>query len=117
MGEAEISNVLAPMKNPDSLGAATISSEGLLDALKMILTGTSLADVLTSITRLIEAHSDGMLCSIFLVEQDDIHLRYAAAPNLPEEYRRANQVFLLTNSTTTHEGRSQARRASTLPHN
>jgi GAF domain-containing protein len=77
------------MKNPDSLGTAAISSEGLLDALKMILTGTSLADVLTSITRLIEAHSDGMLCSIFLVEQDGMHLRYAAAPNIPEEYRRA----------------------------
>lgn len=74
----------------DSLGStAKLSSEALLDALKMILTGTSLADVLTSITRLIEGHSTGMLCSIFLVEPDGVHMRYAAAPNLPEAYRQA----------------------------
>ena len=30
-----------------------------------------------------------MLCSIFLVEKDGLHLRYAAAPNLPESYRMA----------------------------
>ena len=81
--------MLAPMKNPDSLGTAAISSEGLLDALKMILTGTSLVDVLTSVTRLIKAHSDGMLCSIFLVQPDGVHMRYAAAQNLPETYGRA----------------------------
>src|SRR5262245_55351761 len=57
---------------------AALSSEKLLDALKMILMGTSLEDVLTSIARLIEAHSNGMLCSIFLVEEDGLHLRYAA---------------------------------------
>jgi PAS domain S-box-containing protein len=84
-----MSNALAAVGTPDSLSTAALSSGALLDALKMILTGTSLADVLTSITRLIEAHCDGMLCSIFLVEQDGMHLRYAAAPNLPEEYRRA----------------------------
>ena len=53
----------------------------------MILIGASLTEVLTSITSLIEAHSNGMLCSIFLVEKDGLHLRYAAAPNLPEAYR------------------------------
>jgi hypothetical protein len=48
-----------------------------------------LSEVLTSVTRLIETHSQGMLCSIFLVEEDGLHLRYAAAPNLPEAYRAA----------------------------
>src|ERR1700683_5004474 len=67
----------------------TLPSEAVLDALKLILIGTSLAEVLTSVTRLIEAHSDGMLCSIFLVEKDGLHLRYAAARNLPESYRIA----------------------------
>jgi hypothetical protein len=67
----------------------SLSAEAVLDALKLILLGTSLGEVLTSITRLIEAHSDGMLCSIFLVEKDGLHLRYAAAPNLPESYRLA----------------------------
>src|SRR6204780_4963892 len=65
----------------------TLSGEAVLDALKLILIGTSLTEVLTSITCLIEAHSDRMLCSIFLVEKDGLHLRYAAAPNLPESYR------------------------------
>jgi len=44
--------------------AQTLPSEAVLDALKMMLIGASLNEVLTSITRLIEAHSEGMLCSI-----------------------------------------------------
>jgi hypothetical protein len=50
---------------------------------------------LTSITRLIEAHSSGMLCSIFLVGEDGLHLRYAAATNLPQAYRRATDGTLI----------------------
>jgi formate hydrogenlyase transcriptional activator len=69
--------------------AQTLSSESVLDALQMILVGAPLNEVLTTVTRLIETHSEGMLCSIFLVEEDGLHLRYAAAPNLPEAYRAA----------------------------
>jgi len=80
-------------QNQASLGSPicprTLSGAVVLDALKMILVGTSLTEVLTSVTRLIEGHSDGMLCSIFLLDQDGQHLRYAAAPNLPESYRAA----------------------------
>jgi len=57
--------------------------------LKMMLIGAPLNEVLTSVTRLIEAQRDGMLCSIFLVEKDGLHLRYGAAPSLPESYRAA----------------------------
>ena len=71
--------------------AQTLSAEAVLDALKMILVGAPLNEVLTSVTRLIEAHSVGMSCSIFLVEEDGLHLRYAAAPNLPEAYRAATE--------------------------
>jgi hypothetical protein len=60
----------------------TLSGEAVLDALKMMLIDAPLKEVLTSVARLIEAHSDGMLCSIFLLEKDGLHLRYAAAPNL-----------------------------------
>ncbi len=77
---------------PDQASLATprtLSSKTVLDALKMILIGTSLTEVLTSIMRLIEAHREGMLCSISLVEKDGLHLRYATAPNLPESYRKA----------------------------
>jgi formate hydrogenlyase transcriptional activator len=61
----------------------------VLDALKMMLIGASLNEVLTSITRLIEAHSEGMLCSIFLLDEDGLHLRYGVTANLPQAYRAA----------------------------
>ena len=54
--------------------AQTLPSEAVLDALKMMLIGASLNEVLTSITRLIEAHSEGMSCSIFLLDEDGLHL-------------------------------------------
>lgn len=69
--------------------APTLPSEAVLDALKMMLIGASLNEVLTNITRLIEAHSEGMLCSIFLLDEDGLHLRYGVAPNLPQTYRVA----------------------------
>jgi PAS domain S-box-containing protein len=81
---------LAVLPNQALLTSSQVlSSEAVLDALKMILTDAPLNEVLASVTRLIEAHSDGMLCSVFLVEKDGLHLRYAAAPNLPESYRIA----------------------------
>ena len=69
----------------------TLSGEAVLDALKMILVGAPLNEVLTAVTHLVEAHSLGMSCSICLVEEDGLHLRYAAAPNLPEAYRAATE--------------------------
>src|SRR5271170_2593705 len=89
MAESAKSTRLFEQASPTSPVSRTLSSEAVLDALKMILIGASLTEVLTSITSLIEAHSEGMLCSIFLVEKDSLHLRYAAAPNLPESYRMA----------------------------
>jgi len=69
--------------------AHTLPTEAVLDALKMMLIGASLNEVLTSITRLIEAHSEGMSCSIFLLDEDGLHLRYGVAPNLPQPYLAA----------------------------
>jgi len=69
--------------------AHTLSSEAVLDALKMILIGAPLNDVLASIALLIEAHTPGALCSVFLLDEDGEHLRYAAAPTLSDEYRIA----------------------------
>jgi formate hydrogenlyase transcriptional activator len=77
----------APPKSPTL--AETLPSDAVLDALKMILLGASLNEVLTSVTRLIEAHSEGTLCSIFLLDDDGMHLRYGVAPNLAESYRTA----------------------------
>jgi len=67
----------------------TLSSEGVLDALKMILIDAPLKDVLNSVALLIEAHTEGMLCSIYLLDEDGLRLRYAAGPNLPDAFRVA----------------------------
>src|SRR6266478_3616933 len=67
----------------------TLPSEAVLDALKMMLIGASLNEVLTSLTHLIEAHCEGMLCSIFLLDEDGLHLRYGVAANLPQPYLAA----------------------------
>jgi len=86
-GIQQIPSNLAP--SASGTGVQTISGEAVLDALKMILLGDPLVEVLTSVTRLIEAQSPGMLCSIFLLDADGVHLRYGAAPSLPESYRAA----------------------------
>src|SRR5467141_718705 len=69
--------------------AQSLSSEAVFDALKMILIGAPLNDVLRSVALLIEAHTEGAVCSIFLLDEDGQHLRYAAAPKLSDEYRVA----------------------------
>ena len=69
--------------------AQLLPAEAVLDALKMMLIGASLNEVLTSVTRLIEAHRKGMMCSIFLLDEDGLHLRYGVAANVTEAYRAA----------------------------
>src|SRR6202049_5029534 len=61
----------------------TLSSEGVLDALKMILTDAPLNEVLHSVALLIDAHSEGMLCTIYLLDEDGLRLRLAAGPKRP----------------------------------
>jgi formate hydrogenlyase transcriptional activator len=80
-------NLQALSRSPSP--APTLPSEAVLDALKMMLIGASLNEVLTSLARLIEAHSEGMLCSIFLLDDDGLHLRYGVAADLPLAYRAA----------------------------
>jgi PAS domain S-box-containing protein len=67
----------------------TLSSEGVLDALKMILTDAPLNDVLHSVALLIEAHLEGILCTIYLLDEDGLRLRFATGPKLPDAYRVA----------------------------
>ena len=88
MANAKASPNLEALPTSPSL-AQTLPSDAVLEALTMILLGVPLNEVLTTITRLIEAHSTGMLCSIFLLEEDGLHLRYGVAASLPEAYRAA----------------------------
>src|SRR5438045_4924214 len=57
--------------------------------LEMIASSAPLADILTRIVLLMEAQSDGLRCSILLLDHDGKHVRHGAAPNLPEAYIKA----------------------------
>jgi hypothetical protein len=61
-GAKVLPNLQALSRSPSP--AQTLPCEAVLDALQMMLSGASLNEVLTSIRLLIEAHSEGMLCSI-----------------------------------------------------
>src|SRR5882672_4627893 len=88
MAHAKASPNLQALPTPPS-PAQGLSSEAVLDALKMILIGAPLNDVLRSVALLIEAHTEGAVCSIFFLDEDGQHLRYPAAPQMPDEYRIA----------------------------
>lgn len=55
----------------------------------MIAAGYALPDVLDTLVRLVEQQSNGMRCSILMLDADGAHVRHCAAPSLPEEYIRA----------------------------
>ena len=59
------------------------SSESVLTLLKLIFAGSPLPEVLTIIARLVESQGQGMFCTIWLPDDDEVHLRCAAAPSLP----------------------------------
>src|SRR5688572_17019295 len=57
--------------------------------LEMIAGGSALPEVLDRLVRLVEQLSDGMLCSVLLLDEGGMHVRHGAAANLPEGYVRA----------------------------
>lgn len=59
------------------------SSQSVLGILKLIFAGLALGEVLTIIARLVESQADGMLCTIWLPDEDGRYLYCAAAPSLP----------------------------------
>lgn len=64
-------------------GAGFGSGEAVLDVLKLILAGSELSEVLTTIARLVESQGEGILCTIWLPDADGKHLYCAASPSLP----------------------------------
>jgi PAS domain S-box-containing protein len=75
--------------------AKDLASEDILEILRMILAGASLKEVLTSVARVVESHREGMLCSVWLLDQDRVHMRAIAAPTLPESYVAALDGFVV----------------------
>jgi formate hydrogenlyase transcriptional activator len=80
---------------PDGTLAKDLASEEILEILRMILAGASLKEVLTSVVRVVESHREGMLCSVWLLDQDRVHMQAIAAPTLPESYVAALDGFVV----------------------
>src|SRR5467141_2665047 len=87
--------VRATDAEPDGTLAKELASEDILEILRMILAGASLKEVLTSVARVVESHREGMLCSVWLLDQDRVHMRAIAAPTLPESYVAALDGFVV----------------------
>src|SRR5216684_5331530 len=87
--------VRATDAEPDGTLAKELASEDILEILRMILAGASLKEVLTSVARVVESHREGMLCSVWLLDQDRVHMRAFAAPTLPESYVAALDGFVV----------------------
>ena len=62
---------------------------GQHQVLEMIATGTLLAEVLDSLVRLVESQSDGMTCTVLLLDEDGTSVRHGAAPSLPADFVHA----------------------------
>jgi len=82
-GVAGISRDITARKLADAL------RDGQAHLLEMIAMGAPLEAVLDRLVRLIESQVAGIFGSILLLDEDRVHLRHGAAPNLPEAYARA----------------------------
>jgi PAS domain S-box-containing protein len=68
---------------------AEILQAGQAHILEMIAVAAPLDQTLGSIALLVESLSTGgALCSILLLDEDGLHVRHGAAPNLPKDYTR-----------------------------
>lgn len=65
--------------------SSQFSGSDVLHIVRLMFERAPLPEVLTAITRLIEAQGDRMLCAIWLID-DDGHFHNAAAPSVPPEY-------------------------------
>lgn len=54
--------------------------------LEMVARGAPLRDTLDSLMLLIEGQSEGVLCSVLLLDEDGVTIHPASAPSLPAEY-------------------------------
>jgi GAF domain-containing protein len=92
--EAKTEQLVMPEELREKLGGGGVTDEDALrDGEKkveqMIAANAPLADILSTLVRMVEAQSPGMLCSVLLLSPDGNHIQHGAAPNLPEHYVKA----------------------------
>ena len=62
---------------------------GQAHLLAMVACGAPLTETLDSLMMLIESQSDGVLCSVLLLDEDGVHIHPASGPSLPADYMQA----------------------------
>lgn len=92
--EAKTEQLVMPDELREKFGGGRVTDEGALrDGEKkvheMIAANAPLSDVLSTLVRMIEIQSPGMLCSVLLLSEDGNHIQHGAAPSLPEHYVKA----------------------------
>src|SRR5258705_7856595 len=68
---------------PSEHESGLFSTESVLNLQKLIFAGSPLSEVLANIAQLVESEAKGMLCTIWLPDEDGKELHCAAAPSLP----------------------------------
>lgn len=66
--------------------------------LEQISLGVSLPDVLRELVCQVEDMHPGMLCAVYLLDKEGKHLRYGAAPSLPEAYSQAMDGLMVSDN-------------------
>jgi PAS domain S-box-containing protein len=59
--------------------------------LEMIAQDAPLDDTLASLARLIESQSEGLYCTVVLLDEDGVHMHPGAGPSMPAEYMQAHE--------------------------
>src|SRR5271170_2583042 len=72
-----------PSVEPAQSELGLLSSEAVLNILKLIFAGSPLPEVLTIIARLVESQGEGLFCTIWLPDEGASYLHCVAAPSLP----------------------------------
>jgi formate hydrogenlyase transcriptional activator len=87
------SQVIAKVETAQN-GSGLLSSESVLDILKLIFAGSPLSEVLTIIAQLVESQGKNMFCTIWLPDEDGSQLHCAAAPSLPGFSAHVGPMFV-----------------------
>jgi GAF domain-containing protein len=92
--EAKTAQLVMPEELREKLGGGGVSDEAALrdgeqKVEEMIAAHAPLGDILSTLVRMIETQSPGMLCSVLLLSADGNHVEHGVAPNLPADYVKA----------------------------
>jgi diguanylate cyclase (GGDEF)-like protein/PAS domain S-box-containing protein len=80
IGSSSITRDITERKHAQALAA------GQAELLELVAGGAEPSRVLDQVARFVEAHGEGVLASILLLDRDGAHLLHGAAPSLPEAY-------------------------------